>query len=832
MPQVITDRGALLGIVQQLELTSELFSERDGKMLYGPDLEVIVQGRDYGNNKRVGPYFRLLRYQPGEAIMQQGEWGNDTFYVGAIGKLDVWVKDQTGTQRKISELEPGKIFGEMTVLFGLEREATVIVPPGRGATVLEIARPGLRLLRKLPKFGQALDEVYRAHSMGRAFEELGQILGGPLKREILDRLAEKSKFVVYKKSQFLFKEGEQIDRIILIKSGWIRRVRGMVLPADSVISTVVGEKVSADFVGAGGCLGLEGAQGISIWSYTASVMARAEVLELPIHSISKDPLSPQLITALSSLTPTHTSQPPRSEDLPQLSVLSAVEAEIANDVIDGVNLLVMDMDLCIRCGNCSLACHKVHGQSRLVRRGINIKRPVGNKNQKTRNLLFPQVCLHCKNAECLTGCPTGAIFRNQDGFIEINADGCIGSYDCATQCPYNAITMVPRDVVKGDREPLQRSYFRAQLKKLLGRRSGASPPLSFGDSDDPVAVNCNLCKNTGLNPPGTKRQAYSCEENCPTGALVRVDPTKYFNELQGSLGFVFQDKQHAIGRNIHQHDTVGRLWHLGGALLTLIVLIAIGWGLVNHGLNGPIRGTLVTMRWVTGVLGLISVCAVLTYPLRKQVYRRRFGALRYWLLAHIYIGVLGAVTMLMHSGTRTGGPLTTLLYISFAVVIMSGVFGLVSYIVCPRLLTSIEGEPLLIEDLTIRRAELDSELKETCSKSEGWLRAEIHNRIKKHFLSRFFLFQQILRRRELKIILAEARETFKDVLTRTTDNERATLLQALEIAVTLQRVNALIALHRLMRTWIAPHVISTSLMLALMLVHVVDVISAALVSTK
>ena len=63
--------------------------------------------------------------------------------------------------------------------------------------------------------------------------------------------------------------------------------------------------------------------------------------------------------------------------------------------------------------------------------------------------------------------------------------------------------------------------------------------------------------------------------------------------------------------------------------------------------------------------------------------------------------------LLLHAGTRTGGLLTTLLYIAFDVVIISGLFGIASYIVAPRILTSIEGEPLLIEDLVgaTRRAD-------------------------------------------------------------------------------------------------------------------------------
>src|SRR6185503_4594985 len=111
---------------------------------------------------------------------------------------------------------------------------------------------------------------------------------------------------------------------------------------------------------------------------------------------------------------------------------------------DGTNLLVIDMDLCIRCGNCSMACHKVHGQSRLMRQGINIERPVKPNSRAIQHVLLPSVCLHCQDAECLTGCPTGAIARLPKGEIDIHQDTCIGCADCATQCPYNAISMVPK----------------------------------------------------------------------------------------------------------------------------------------------------------------------------------------------------------------------------------------------------------------------------------------------------------------------------------------------------------------------------------------------------
>ncbi len=100
------NQGALVEAVKKLELTSELFDEQNGKPKYASDLEVFVRGRDYGNGKRVGPYMRLLTYQAGEEIMRQEEWGGNTFYIGVKGILDVFIKDPTGGQPKINQLQP------------------------------------------------------------------------------------------------------------------------------------------------------------------------------------------------------------------------------------------------------------------------------------------------------------------------------------------------------------------------------------------------------------------------------------------------------------------------------------------------------------------------------------------------------------------------------------------------------------------------------------------------------------------------------------------------------------------------------------------------------
>jgi hypothetical protein len=140
-------------------------------------------------------------------------------------------------------------------------------------------------------------------------------------------------------------------------------------------------------------------------------------------------------------------------------------------------------------------------------------------------------------------------------------------------------------------------------------------------------------------------------------------------------------------------------------------------------------------------------------------------------------------------------------------------------------MTRIEGEPLLLEDLETRRAELKQQAASLLERSEGWLKDEIRERVYPRFSSLGFLWRQLWRREELKSLLAQAREEFKPRTTRlATHEERELLLSAVETAVTLRRVDALLFLHRTLRSWIPIHVISTAAMLALMVVHVVQVV--------
>src|SRR5258707_12084417 len=335
--------------------------------------------------------------------------------------------------------------------------------------------------------------------------------------------------------------------------------------------------------------------------------------------------------------------------------------------------------------------------------------------------------MHCKDPECLTGCPTGAIFRDPKGHVDIDPKTCIGCFDCATQCPYNAITMVPRDAPAAAAPNV--------VERIKGLFSFSAPAAAApaAEGEDMVAIKCNLCEATPLNPAGASRPAYSCEENCPTGALVRVNPNEYFGEIEKTLGLGFRDQTHAIGRNIHQSDPIARFWHIGGVLFTILVTAMIAYAVLRLGFNEHLKGTWLTMRWVTGLVGLVGIAGVMTYPIRKPVYRRRAGALRYWLLAHIYLGVLAGIVLLMHGGSHGGSWLTLVLMLWFDAVIVTGLFGLFCYLVVPRIMTSIEGDPLLIEDLEGPRAGLRAGVGAISSKAGQQLSDLIERKVRRYF---------------------------------------------------------------------------------------------------
>src|SRR5713226_160859 len=283
MPKEDLRPEAILEALKKVDIVSELLDEKNKN-----NLKMIAEGKVSGG-KQIGPYARLLTYLPGEVIMNQGEWGGNTFYFSLDNELEVYIADEAGKKRKVGAVSPGTCFGEMSILAGVPRNATVVSSDnGREATVLEMVRPALRLLRSLKKFAEKVDDTYRLHGLGNAVATIQKEAGEALTAIELVGLGNLAQFMAYGKHHLLIEEGKPIEKLFLIRNGWVRRVRGVPIFQDPMQGTGPNVLIPEDFLGAGNCLGLEALSGQTTWQYSAALMARSEVLEIPLPALRAD----------------------------------------------------------------------------------------------------------------------------------------------------------------------------------------------------------------------------------------------------------------------------------------------------------------------------------------------------------------------------------------------------------------------------------------------------------------------------------------------------------------------------------------------------------------
>src|SRR5947209_13249083 len=91
---------------------------------------------------------------------------------------------------------------------------------------------------------------------------------------------------------------------------------------------------------------------------------------------------------------------------------------------------------------------------------------------------------------------------------------------------------------------------------------------------------------------------------------------------------------------------------------------------------------------------------------RKKVVLWRLGTLQRWMRAHIWLTLLTIPLVILHSGFRLGGPMTTLLMALFAIVMVSGIYGLVLQHLMPRLMKERLPAETVFEQIPHIRAQL------------------------------------------------------------------------------------------------------------------------------
>ncbi len=92
--------------------------------------------------------------------------------------------------------------------------------------------------------------------------------------------------------------------------------------------------------------------------------------------------------------------------------------------------------------------------------------------------------------------------------------------------------------------------------------------------------------------------------------------------------------------------------------------------------------------------------------LRKKVVLWRVGTVQQWLRAHIWLSLLTIPLVILHSGFRFGGPMTTLLMVLYAIVMVSGIYGLALQHQLPRIMKERLPTETVFEQIPYIRAQL------------------------------------------------------------------------------------------------------------------------------
>jgi hypothetical protein len=103
-------------------------------------------------------------------------------------------------------------------------------------------------------------------------------------------------------------------------------------------------------------------------------------------------------------------------------------------------------------------------------------------------------------------------------------------------------------------------------------------------------------------------------------------------------------------------------------------------------------------------LGIFVFAALLS--LRKKIPLWRVGTVQRWLRAHIWLTLLTIPLVILHSGFRLGGPMTMLLMAFYAIVMASGIYGLVLQHLMPRLMKERLPAETVFEQIPHIRAQL------------------------------------------------------------------------------------------------------------------------------
>ncbi len=420
---------------------------------------------------------KLLReggaYSP-ELATKRGKTPPQNSEITFLSTIDFNLPAGSGKQ-----LGPGDIIGEIGAMNGWPQSVTART--SSDCILVQIRVPALRKMkRKSEGLKARLDKIYRERAL------FAQLKTAPLFQRcddaFLGTLARRVELISCEPGEIIAREGEAVEALYLVRSGFVK------------LSQKMGEgEIVVSYLRKGRTMGevemlVEGVPG---WMCSAASVEYSDLVRISredVRALVKK--YPGLGKELWSNSVARIKQMGASKK--NISQSEFLQFSLEKGLVEGNNILVIDLDVCTRCDDCVRGCADTHGGlPRFVREG-----------DKYENLLIPKSCYHCQDPVCLVGCPTGAIRRASVGdVVEIVDDLCIGCKACANNCPYDAIVMHDTGEVWPEN----------MLPEILRGK------------DRLLASKCDLCYKTNHEP--------ACVANCPHGCAIRVSTGAEFQAL-------------------------------------------------------------------------------------------------------------------------------------------------------------------------------------------------------------------------------------------------------------------------------------------------------------
>ena len=173
-----------------------------------------------------------------------------------------------------------------------------------------------------------------------------------------------------------------------------------------------------------------------------------------------------------------------------------------------------DMTRCVGCRACQVACKDKN----------NLDVGTIFRNAKTYTVgQYPDIgmfsysgsCNHCENPACITVCPTGAMYKAEDGTVICDAALCNGCKACAEIWPYHVPQYVESENIVKKCDAC--AYLRAKGEKPACVDACPNRALDFGDLDelrakygDDLVSDLSILPNSSLTNPNVLVKAKAC----------------------------------------------------------------------------------------------------------------------------------------------------------------------------------------------------------------------------------------------------------------------------------------------------------------------------------